>query len=63
MATIVRSAVDVSGVAPWDTVAERIRFWAADEAVTLRDVVVLVPFVQLLAPARRAFAAVGGWML
>ncbi|MGZ8259518.1 MAG: RecB family exonuclease [Caldimonas sp.] len=28
----------------------------------LRDVVVLVPFVQLLPPARRAFAAAGGWM-
>ena len=28
----------------------------------MRDVVVLVPFVQLLAPARRAFATAGGWM-
>ncbi|HEV7576444.1 MAG TPA: PD-(D/E)XK nuclease family protein [Caldimonas sp.] len=62
MATIVRSAVDVSGVAPWDAVAMRVRSWAAAEVVALRDVVVLVPFVQLLAPARRAFAAAGGWM-
>ena len=28
----------------------------------MRDAVVLLPFVQLLAPARRAFAAAGGWM-
>jgi len=62
MATIVRSAVDVSGVAPWDAVACRIREWTAAEGVSLRDAVILVPFVQLLAPARRAFAAAGGWM-
>jgi ATP-dependent helicase/nuclease subunit B len=62
MATIVRSAVDVRGNAPWDEVAERIRSWAGNEAVSLRDVVVLVPFVQLLTPARRAFAGAGGWM-
>lgn len=62
MATIARSTVDVSGDAPWDAVAERVLSWAAQEAVVLRDVVVLVPFVQLLTPARRAFAAAGGWM-
>ena len=62
MATIVRSAVDVSGVAPWDAVARHIREWTTAEGVSLRDAVVLVPFVQLLAPARRAFAAAGGWM-
>jgi len=62
MATIVRAAVDVSGVAPWDAIAERVRAWSVDEALALRDVVVLVPFVQLLTPARRAFAAAGGWM-
>jgi len=31
-------------------------------ALSLRDVVVLVPFVQLVTPARRAFAVAGGWM-
>ena len=62
MATIVRSAVDVSGVAPWDAVARRIREWTTAEGISLRGAVVLVPFVQLLAPARRAFAVAGGWM-
>src|SRR3982751_5303546 len=62
MVTIVRSAGDASGVAPWDDVAARVRSWAADQALPLRDVLVLVPFVQLLTPARRAFAAGGGWM-
>lgn len=62
MATIVRSAVDVSGIAPWDAIALRAREWARAQALSLHDVVVLVPFVQLLAPARRAFAAAGGWM-
>jgi len=40
MVTIVRSAVDVSGVAPWDAVACRIREWTAAEGVSLRDAVV-----------------------
>src|SRR4051812_907281 len=62
MVTIVRSAGDASGVAPWDNVAARVRSWAANQALPLREVVVLVPFVQLLTPARRAFAAGGGWM-
>ena len=62
MATIVRSAVDVSGVEPWRAVARRVATWAGEQGVAMRDVVVLVPFVQLLAPARHAFAAAGGWM-
>jgi hypothetical protein len=62
MATIARATLDACGVAPWDDVAERIRSWAKDEGLALRDVVVLLPFVQLLAPARRSFAGGGGWM-
>ena len=62
MATIVRSAVDVSGVAPWDAVARRVAAWAGEHGLAMRDVVVLVPFVQLLAAARHAFATAGGWM-
>jgi ATP-dependent helicase/nuclease subunit B len=62
MTTIARSAVDVSGIAPWDAIAERILSWTAEHTLSLRDIVVLVPFVQLLTPARRAFAAAGGWM-
>jgi ATP-dependent helicase/nuclease subunit B len=62
MATIVKEAIDLSGVAPWDAIARRIADWAEDHTLPLRDVVVLVPFVQLLTPARRAFAAFGGWL-
>ena len=62
MATIARSPVDAAGIAPWDAVAADVRGWAAEQRLSLRDVVVLLPFVQLLAPARRAFAAAGGWL-
>ena len=62
MATIVGASVDAAGIAPWDAVAQRVTTWAAAQGVSLRDVVVLVPFAQLLAPARRAFAVSGGWM-
>jgi len=62
MATIARATLDACGVAPWDDVAERIRSWAKDEGLALRDVVVLLPFVQLLAPARQSFAGGGGWI-
>ena len=46
---------------PWNVVARALREWAAQHGVALRDVVLLLPFAQLLAPARRAFAN-GGWM-
>ena len=45
----------------WARVAEATAHWAAQAELPLRDVVVLVPFVQLLDPARRAFASRGGW--
>lgn len=62
MATIVRSTVDVSGVAPWTAVAHSVAAWVESRGLAMRDVVVLVPFVQLLAPARHAFATAGGWL-
>ena len=62
MATIVGVSVDAPGIAPWDAVSQRVTGWAAEQGVSLRDIVVLVPFAQLLAPARRAFAAAGGWL-
>ena len=62
MATIVRPAADVADGAAWNGIAERIEGWARDSGLALRDLVVIVPFVQLLAPARRAFAAIGGWL-
>ena len=38
----------------WTGVAEASSHWAAHVALPLRDVVVIVPFAQLLEPARRA---------
>ena len=46
----------------WDTIAARCAEWAREGSVSWRDAVVLVPFVELLAPARRAFARLGTWM-
>ena len=48
--------------ARWDRIAGRCLEWARQASVSWRDVVVLVPFVELLAPARRAFASLGTWM-
>ncbi|HEY2558853.1 MAG TPA: PD-(D/E)XK nuclease family protein [Caldimonas sp.] len=62
MASIVDEAVNGPIGAPWDAIAHRVVGWAETARLPLRDVVVLVPFLQLLAPARRAFAAAGGWM-
>ena len=46
----------------WDTVACVIRDWAAAQGIALRDAIVLLPFAQLLVPARAAFASSSGWM-
>src|SRR5947208_14102717 len=46
----------------WETIAAECADWAQEASVAWRDVVVLVPFVELLAPARRAFARLGAWM-
>ena len=54
------SAVDAEAV--WRRVAAQAETWCAAGSVAWRDAVVLVPFLELLAPARRAFGAVGGWM-
>ena len=50
------------GEARWDTIAADCADWARQASVSWRDAVVLVPFVELLAPARRAFARLGIWM-
>ncbi|MEP6739348.1 MAG: PD-(D/E)XK nuclease family protein [Caldimonas sp.] len=47
---------------PWPAVAAHAAAWARDEGVVWRDAVLLVPFLEVLAPARRAFAAFGPWM-
>jgi ATP-dependent helicase/nuclease subunit B len=47
---------------PWRAIAACIRDCADARRQPLRDCFVLVPFAQLLGPARRAFGAQGGWM-
>ncbi len=46
----------------WDAIAAASADWARGASVSWRDAVVIVPFVELLAPARRAFARLGTWM-
>jgi len=46
----------------WDAIAAECADWARQASVAWRDVAVLLPFVELLAPARRAFARLGTWM-
>src|SRR6516165_2681064 len=62
MATIARFPLAGPGSSPWDAVAKQVSSWLADERRAMRDAVVILPFVQLLAPARRAFAASGAWL-
>lgn len=46
----------------WRRVAASCSDWLAAQGAPLRDAVLLLPFAQQLAPARRAFLARGGWM-
>ncbi|NCT84635.1 MAG: hypothetical protein GXC94_15915 [Comamonadaceae bacterium] len=46
----------------WRRVAGSCADWLAGQGAPLRDAVLLLPFAQQLAPARRAFLARGGWM-
>ncbi len=63
MATIERLSLESSGSGGerWDAIAAAIGAWARARGEDLRDAIVLLPFVQLLAPARRAFASLDGW--
>jgi len=45
----------------WADIAIRAKLWALSKNVDLRSTVVLVPFAQHLAPARRAWVQGGGW--
>jgi len=45
----------------WTRVAESLNGWLAGQDVPARDAIVLLPFAQALAPARRAFTRLGGW--
>ena len=50
------------GRAVWHRIAAQANDWCTAESAVWRDAVVLVPFVELLAPARRAFASLGSWL-
>ena len=46
----------------WRSVAQATRAWLAQRQVQVADAVLLLPFAELLAPARRALAQSGGWL-
>lgn len=50
---------DIDGF--WRRVAASCADWLAGQGLPLRDAVLLLPFAQQIIPARRAFAARGGW--
>jgi len=56
------SPTDGPAEARWNAIAADCADWARQASVAWRDAVVLVPFVELLGPARRAFARLGTWM-
>ena len=45
----------------WQRVAASCAGWLSQRGATARDAVLLLPFAQQIAPARRAFSARGGW--
>jgi ATP-dependent helicase/nuclease subunit B len=45
----------------WDRSVHAITAWAGAQQLALRDVVVLLPYAQWLAPARAAWGRAGGW--
>lgn len=45
----------------WPQVARQVQGWLRARALPARDAVLLLPFAALLAPARAAMAAAGGW--
>ena len=62
MATIAVEPIEPFAHDPWRRIVSQVGAWAAGHRVPLRDAVVLLPFAQQLPPARRAWAAAGGWM-
>jgi ATP-dependent helicase/nuclease subunit B len=62
MTSIVRFTLENDDGNLWERLATRVAAWALAQDLALRDAVVLLPFAQLLPPARRAFARQGGWM-
>ncbi len=46
----------------WRAAAAAIRGWLAQQCIPPADAVVLLPFAELIAPARRALAETGDWL-
>jgi len=46
----------------WACVAAATRQWADARSIPLREMVLLVPFAELLVPARHAFSSRAGWL-
>ena len=46
----------------WRSVAHATRAWLAERQLPAADAVLLLPFAELLVPARRALAQTGGWL-
>lgn len=61
MAAIARIPLDPASPDPWAALAQQLSAWAEQQSLVMRDVVVLLPFAQLLPLAREAFARTGGW--
>ena len=57
----VETRVDAFARQPWTAVASATLQWLQQHQLALRDAILLLPFAALLAPARDAFAALGGW--
>jgi ATP-dependent helicase/nuclease subunit B len=55
------TASTAGAAAYWAQQAAEAQAWFAAVGVSARDAIVLLPFAQLLAPARAAFAQAGGW--
>ena len=62
MAAIASHPLELSENDPWAEVVELVLDWAKAQKLSCQDVVVLLPFAQLLPLARRAFGAAGGWL-
>lgn len=54
-------AADHGAEAIWQRVAERAAAWLDERGLALRDAILLLPFAQQLAPARRAWMRLGRW--
>lgn len=64
METIDTQVLHIAGSAEamWAEVATQVGRWLDGRGLSTRDACVLLPFAELLPPAKRAFAASAGWM-